>query len=134
MVWNNLWLRGLEVSFADFSSTISSLTITDLADRPSKHVFSFTANRHANLNLQLLRSPIFHEMVGRVHQRVQHLRHGIPMEPSRTSLENKGMASSSMSGWAQSGSSWTGFPLKKFVEYFKEEIKDQAKGNPRNKL
>lgn len=32
------------------------------------------------------------------------------------------------------GSLWTEFPLKKFVEYFKEEIKDQVKGNPRNKL
>ncbi|KAJ5132509.1 hypothetical protein N7448_006667 [Penicillium atrosanguineum] len=82
MVWNQFWLRTLEVW----------------------------------LTTRLLRSPIFHQMVGRVHQRIQHIRHGIPPEPSRTTLEK-----------SESN-------LTKFIEYFKEELKDQAKGNPRNKL
>ncbi|KAJ5579471.1 uncharacterized protein N7459_005456 [Penicillium hispanicum] len=82
MVFNHLWLRGLEIW----------------------------------LTARLLRSPIFHQMVGRVHQRIQHYRHGIPMEESRTSLESQGAN------------------LSKFAKYFKEEIKDQMKGNPPNKL
>ncbi|CEJ56102.1 hypothetical protein PMG11_02325 [Penicillium brasilianum] len=64
---------------------------------------------------RLIRSPLFHQMVGRVHQRVEQIRHGIPPEPSRTTLEEKGS-------------------LDKFVRYFKEEIQDQMKGKPSNKL
>ncbi|KAJ5390453.1 uncharacterized protein N7496_001521 [Penicillium cataractarum] len=64
---------------------------------------------------RLIRSPLFHQMVGRVHQRVEQIRHGIPPEPSRTTLEEKGS-------------------LDKFVRYFKEEIQDQMKGKPPNKL
>ncbi|KAJ5492952.1 hypothetical protein N7539_001698 [Penicillium diatomitis] len=64
---------------------------------------------------RLIRSPLFHQMVGRVHQRVEQIRHGIPAEPSRTSLQD-------------------GDSLGKFVRYFKEEIKDQMKGKPPNKL
>ena len=41
---------------------------------------------------QLLRSPVFHQMVSRVYQRVQYYRHGIHMEESRTTLENQGTA------------------------------------------
>ncbi|KAJ5749196.1 uncharacterized protein N7511_010892 [Penicillium nucicola] len=63
--------------------------------------------------LELLRSPIFHRMVGRIHEKVQHVRHGVPPE---TKLENEGSS------------------IKQFFDYFKEELKDQAKGNPRNKL
>ncbi|KAJ5103479.1 hypothetical protein N7532_004008 [Penicillium argentinense] len=69
------------------------------------------------LTTRLLRSPIFHQMVGRVHQRVQQVRHGIPPEPSRTRLDSD-----------------QGLGLKRFIEYFKEEIKDQLKGKPPNKL
>ncbi|KAJ5174651.1 uncharacterized protein N7482_000528 [Penicillium canariense] len=64
---------------------------------------------------RLIRSPIFHQMVGRVHRRVEQIRHGIPPEESRTKLEGSGS-------------------LDKFVRYFKEEIQDQMKGKPRNKL
>ncbi|KAJ5888172.1 hypothetical protein N7495_008213 [Penicillium taxi] len=64
---------------------------------------------------RLLRSSAFHQMVGRVHQYVQHVRHGVPLEQSRTSLDNPGTRT-------------------KFLEYFKEELKDQMKGKPPNKL
>jgi hypothetical protein len=41
---------------------------------------------------QLLRSPIFHRMVGRVHQKVQHIRYGVPPEEQGgTKLEGQGM-------------------------------------------
>ncbi|KAJ6018821.1 hypothetical protein N7499_009998 [Penicillium canescens] len=69
------------------------------------------------LTARLLRSPIFHRMVGRVHEKIQHVRHGVPPEQmGGTKLENNGSG------------------LKQFFDYFKEELKDQAKGNPRNKL
>jgi hypothetical protein len=56
-------------------------------------------------------------MVGRVHQKVQHLRHGVPPEEmGGTKLEKNGPG------------------LKQFFQYFKEEIKDQLKGKPPNKL
>ncbi|KAJ5155857.1 hypothetical protein N7492_008660 [Penicillium capsulatum] len=68
------------------------------------------------LTLRLLRSPVFHRMVGRVHQHVQHIRHGVPLDESRTTLDNRGPV------------------MKKFVQYFTEELKDQMKGKPPNKL
>ncbi|KAH1767275.1 hypothetical protein V6Z96_001795 [Aspergillus fumigatus] len=69
------------------------------------------------LTARLLASPTFHRMVGRVHQKVQHLRYGVPPEEmGGTKLEKNGPG------------------LKQFFEYFKEEIKDQLKGKPPNKL
>lgn len=80
-------------------------------------------------------------MVGRVHQRVEQIRHGIPPEPSRTSLEDSGMCLFEITG--SDGPVFTRRLLiiidctdsiGKFVRYFKEEIKDQMKGKPPNKL
>ncbi|PIG80101.1 hypothetical protein AARAC_010674 [Aspergillus arachidicola] len=69
------------------------------------------------LTARLLASPAFHRMVGRVHQKVQHLKHGVPPEEmGGTHRDNNGPG------------------LSKFVEYFKEEIKDQLKGKPPNKF
>lgn len=69
------------------------------------------------LTSRLLESPAFHRMVGKVHRKVQHLKHGIPPEEmGGTELENRGPG------------------IKQFLEYFKEEIKDQLKGKPPNKL
>ncbi|CEL07987.1 hypothetical protein ASPCAL11141 [Aspergillus calidoustus] len=69
------------------------------------------------LTTRLLASPTFHRMVGRVHGRVQRFRHGTPPEEmGGTKLDNNG----------------PGF--KQFLEYFKEELKDQAKGKPRDKF
>ncbi|KAL1999141.1 hypothetical protein VTN02DRAFT_4993 [Thermoascus thermophilus] len=66
---------------------------------------------------RLLASPAFHRMVGRVHRKVQHIKHGIPPEEmGGTNLDQ------------------TGPGIKKFWEYFKEEFKDQLKGKPPNKL
>ncbi|KAI9929072.1 hypothetical protein ASPWEDRAFT_169091 [Aspergillus wentii DTO 134E9] len=65
------------------------------------------------LTARLLASPTFHRMVGRVHQKVQHIRHGVPPEEmGGTKLDNNGPG------------------LKRFFEYFREEIKDQFKGKP----
>ncbi|KAL4979216.1 hypothetical protein BDW66DRAFT_148349 [Aspergillus desertorum] len=62
------------------------------------------------LTTQLLRSPTFHRMVGRVHGKVQRLRHGTPPEEmGGTNIDNIG-------------------PTKQFLQYFKEEIKEQLKG------
>ncbi|KAL4946160.1 hypothetical protein BDV06DRAFT_218684 [Aspergillus oleicola] len=65
---------------------------------------------------RLLTSPTFHRMVGRVHGKVQQLRHGIPPEElGGTNRDHTG-------------------PAKQFFQYFKEEIKDQVKGKrpPKN--
>ncbi|KAJ5648191.1 hypothetical protein N7490_004563 [Penicillium lividum] len=64
---------------------------------------------------RLLQSRVWHNMVGRVYHRVQYHRHGVPMEESRTSLSD-------------------GNQLNQFLKFFKEELKDQAKGKPPNKL
>ncbi|TQB67776.1 hypothetical protein MPDQ_004732 [Monascus purpureus] len=65
---------------------------------------------------KLLSSPTFHRMVGRVHQKVHHLKYGVPPEEmGGTKLDNNGRG------------------LQRFLEYFKEEIKDQMKGKPPNK-
>ncbi|KAJ5267005.1 hypothetical protein N7478_009813 [Penicillium angulare] len=64
---------------------------------------------------RLLQSPVWHGMVGRVYQRVQYFRHGVPMEESRTSISD-------------------GNQLNRFIKFFKEELQDQAKGKPPNKL
>ncbi|OJJ85613.1 uncharacterized protein ASPGLDRAFT_56986 [Aspergillus glaucus CBS 516.65] len=69
------------------------------------------------LTARLLASPSFHRMVGRVHQKVQHIRHGVPPEEmggTKIDKNNDG--------------------LQRFARYFKEEIKDQFKGKPPNKL
>ncbi|KAL2813495.1 hypothetical protein BDW59DRAFT_30841 [Aspergillus cavernicola] len=69
------------------------------------------------LTTRLLASPTFHRMVGSVHRKVQHLRYGPPPEEmGGTNIEKNGPGA------------------KKFLEYFTEEIKDQFKGNPPNKL
>ncbi|KAI9370105.1 hypothetical protein BJX61DRAFT_535904 [Aspergillus egyptiacus] len=67
--------------------------------------------------LELLASPTFHRMVGDVHRKIRHLRHGSPPdEMGGTRLENNGPG------------------LKKFFQYFGEEIKEQLKGKrPDNK-
>ncbi|KAJ5861339.1 uncharacterized protein N7529_008649 [Penicillium soppii] len=66
------------------------------------------------LTLRLLRSPIFHRMVGRVHEKVQHIRHGVPPPPKQELGGSHHEAD--------------GFDLKKFFGHFKEEFKDQMKG------
>ncbi|OJJ51621.1 hypothetical protein ASPZODRAFT_127731 [Penicilliopsis zonata CBS 506.65] len=54
---------------------------------------------------RLLASPIFHRMVGRVHQQVQRLKHGIPPEEmGGTKLERQGP------------------DVKRFIKLFKEEV------------
>ncbi|KAL4820905.1 hypothetical protein BDW67DRAFT_180457 [Aspergillus spinulosporus] len=64
------------------------------------------------LTTQLLRSPGFHRMVGRVHGKVQRLRHGTPAEEmGGNNIENTAPG-----------------PVKQFFQYFKEEIKEQLKG------
>ncbi|KAJ5625794.1 hypothetical protein N7510_002103 [Penicillium lagena] len=82
-------------------------------------VFHFLLLRNLEiwLTTRLLRSPVFHRMVGRVHQKVQHVRHGIPPEEMGGTRQEK-----------------NGPGLKQFFAYFKEEIRDQMKGNPPNKL
>ncbi|KAL4786180.1 hypothetical protein BJX76DRAFT_355411 [Aspergillus varians] len=69
------------------------------------------------LTTRLLTSPTFHRMVGRVHGKIQRLRHGTPPEEmGGTNIDNG-------PGHA-----------KRFLEYFREEIKEQFKGKkpPRN--
>ncbi|OOQ81543.1 hypothetical protein PEBR_42571 [Penicillium brasilianum] len=87
---------------------------------------------------RLIRSPLFHQMVGRVHQRVEQIRHGIPPEPSRTTLEEKGIETRSRNVLppctVQLIDDHLSGSLDKFVRYFKEEIQDQMKGKPSNKL
>ncbi|KAL3475022.1 hypothetical protein BJX99DRAFT_259782 [Aspergillus californicus] len=69
------------------------------------------------LTTRLLASPTFHRMVGNVHRKVQHMRHGIPPEEmGGTKLEKNGP------------------DLKQLFTYFKEEVKDQFKGKPPNKF
>ncbi|KAE8152717.1 hypothetical protein BDV25DRAFT_150667 [Aspergillus avenaceus] len=68
---------------------------------------------------RLLASPTFHRLVARVHQKVQHMKHGVPPEE----LSGRGTHAD------DHGSS-----LKQFFGYFKEEIKDQMKGKPPNKF
>ncbi|KAL4897021.1 hypothetical protein BDV59DRAFT_169582 [Aspergillus ambiguus] len=69
------------------------------------------------LTTRLLASPSFHRLVGRMHQKIQHMRHGVPPEEmGGTNIDKKGPG------------------LQKFLEYFKEEIKDQFKGKPPNKF
>ncbi|KAJ5105892.1 hypothetical protein NUU61_003239 [Penicillium alfredii] len=83
MIFNNLWLRGLEIW----------------------------------LTSRLLQSRIFHRMVGRVHQKVQNLRQGTPREEMGGTKLQKDESD-----------------FKQFLEYFKEELKDQMKGKPPKKL
>jgi hypothetical protein len=92
-------------------------------------------------------------MVGKVHSRVQRFRHGIPPEEmGGTKLDNNGTAAL-FTSWPVCYSprqsrlcnvtgghiilihaSTLGPGFKQFLEYFKEELKDQAKGKPRDKL
>lgn len=89
---------------------------------------------------KLLASPSFHRMVGRVHQKVQHIRHGVPPEEmGGTKIDKNGMTHFSWGCWVVS-CAWD-WPvhllddgLQRFARYFKEEIKDQFKGKPPNKL
>jgi len=77
-------------------------------------------------------------MVGKVHRKVQHLKHGIPPEEmGGTELENRGRGTPGPSlNFYYSTKTWAspGPGIKQFLEYFKEEIKDQLKGKPPNKL
>ncbi|KAL2868231.1 uncharacterized protein BJX67DRAFT_380052 [Aspergillus lucknowensis] len=76
---------------------------------------AFVANLRGLANNKA--SPTFHRMAQRAHQKVQHFKYGIPPEETGgTKLENNGPG------------------LRKFLEYFKEEVKDQLKGKPPNKL
>ncbi|KAL5050024.1 hypothetical protein BDW71DRAFT_141398 [Aspergillus fruticulosus] len=82
------------------------------------------------LTTQLLRSPTFHRMVGRVHGKFQRLRHGTPPEEmGGTNIDNIGKAAMKFTcrvgvliRYSASG------PAKQFFQYFKEEIKEQLKG------
>ncbi|KAJ5918843.1 hypothetical protein N7454_009987 [Penicillium verhagenii] len=66
---------------------------------------------------RLLQSHHWHNLVGRIYQRVQYHRHGVPMDESRTSLTDA-----------------PGNQVSRFLKFFKEELQDQAKGKPPNKL
>jgi hypothetical protein len=62
---------------------------------------------------RLLASPAFHRMVGRIHQKIHNLKHGVfPEERGGTTLENNK----------------PGF--RYFLRFFQEEIKGQLKGKP----
>ncbi|PKY08106.1 hypothetical protein P168DRAFT_314234 [Aspergillus campestris IBT 28561] len=66
---------------------------------------------------RLLDSPLFHRGVGKIHDKVQRIRHGTPSEDLRvTHKENE-----------------NGHGAGKFFEYFKEEIRDQVRWKPRDK-
>ncbi|BCS22742.1 uncharacterized protein APUU_30967A [Aspergillus puulaauensis] len=68
------------------------------------------------LTTRLLTSPIFRRMVGRVHGKVQQMRHGTPpQEMGGTNIENTGST-------------------QQFLKHFREELKDQFKGKkpPKN--
>lgn len=74
-------------------------------------------------------------MVGRVHQKVQHIRHGVPPEEQGgTKLEGQGMLHTNIWCNIVSDLFWLDFEYRKFFNHFKEELKDQMKGNPRNKF
>jgi len=62
---------------------------------------------------RLLASPTFHRMVGRIHRKIHHLKHGASLEErGGTTLENN-----------KSG-------FRYFLRLFQEEIKEQLKGKP----
>lgn len=74
-------------------------------------------------------------MVGRVHQKVQHIRYGVPPEEQGgTKLEGQGMLGTNIWWRIVSDLFWLDFEYRKFLNHFKEELKDQMKGNPRNKF
>ncbi|OOF99778.1 hypothetical protein ASPCADRAFT_203583 [Aspergillus carbonarius ITEM 5010] len=68
------------------------------------------------LTSRLLASRSFHKMVGVIHRRVHHLKNGVPPEVRNTEIEKAGPGANS------------------FYQYFKEEIRDQMRGKPPNKL
>ena len=97
MGWSTLLFRGLEVSslLLPRRSSLTKLSVLGLAhcssmlhrNRPLTLINTLTSLS------QLLRSPIFHRMVGRVHEKIQHVRHGVPPEQmGGTKLENNGTA------------------------------------------
>ena len=74
-------------------------------------------------------------MVGRVHQKVQHIRYGVPPEEQGgTKLEGQGMLHTNTWRTIVSDLFRLDFEYRKFLSHFKEELKDQMKGNPRNKF
>lgn len=74
-------------------------------------------------------------MVGRVHQKVQHIRYGVPPEEQGgTKLEGQGMLHTNICCNIVSDLFWLDFEYRKFLSHFKEELKDQMKGNTRNKF
>lgn len=76
-------------------------------------------------------------MVGRVHRKVQHIKHGIPPEEmGGTNIDKTGRRApgASLISIAVLKHGFPGPGIKKFWEYFKEEFKDQLKGKPPNKL
>lgn len=79
-------------------------------------------------------------MVGRVHQKVQRLRHGVPPEEmGGTNIDRNGMISHHrfvglFDNFGLTSADLLDSGLPHFLRYFKEEIKDQFKGKPRNKM
>ncbi|KAL4810530.1 hypothetical protein BDV18DRAFT_131211 [Aspergillus unguis] len=65
------------------------------------------------LTTRLLMSPMFHNLVRRVHGRVQRLRHGTPMEEMGGTKQDTGSG--------------------KFLQHFKDELKEQFKGKKPSK-
>lgn len=136
----NLLLRSMEVS----SLVSATPFITDFISHRSGSPFAYVAPATTDMSWsfvltsfpQLLRSPIFHRMVGRVHQKVQHIRYGVPPEEQGgTKLEGQGMFNANI-WWIAHPMliTWLDFKYKKFLSHFTEELKDQIKGNTRNKL
>ncbi|PWY76627.1 hypothetical protein BO83DRAFT_425554 [Aspergillus eucalypticola CBS 122712] len=68
------------------------------------------------LTSRLLASRSFHKLVGGIHRKVHHLKTGVPLEDVHGPDSGKSASK-----------------LSQFFEYFREELKDQMKGNPRNK-
>ncbi|CAO1602632.1 hypothetical protein XANCAGTX0491_006236 [Xanthoria calcicola] len=68
------------------------------------------------LTTRLLRSPAFHRMVGRIHKQVRQVRHGPDLEE--------------MGGTKIDGPEST---TSKFLRHFKDEIRDQLRGNATKK-
>lgn len=93
MVFHLFGLRALEVSASRCSRVGASPLTFSRSGCTVEYVeiHRMSSQIHdVNPPIQLIRSPLFHQMVGRVHQRVEQIRHGIPPEPSRTTLEEKG--------------------------------------------
>ena len=85
--------------------------------------------QHALMRSQLLRSPIFHKGVRRVHRKVEEVRRGEklydPEDFTGLHIDSMPMSYSVNGAGTDEYAEPNSFDMKKFVKHYREELQDQ---------